>query len=90
MREYGVNHNTSSPNYLQGNGLAKKFVQIVKNLFYKAKEEEKDLFKCLMIYHNTPLTSSLQSPMHILQSKSASSDVPMSNVARKQLCLDPD
>ena len=63
MKEYGVNHITSSPHYLQSNGLAEKFVQIVKNMFYKEKEGGKDLFMCLMIYHNTPMTSSLQSPM---------------------------
>ena len=90
MTEYCVNHITSSPHYPQSNGLAKKFVQIVKNFFHKAKEERKDKFKCLMIYHKTPLSSSLQSPMQILQSRCASSDLPMSNVARKQLGLDPE
>ena len=44
--------------------------------------------KCLIIYHNTPLLSSLQSSMQILQRRSARSDFPMSNVARKQLSLD--
>ena len=39
-----------------------------------------------MIYPNTPY-SSLQSPMQILQSRSARSDLPMSNAARKQLGL---
>ena len=63
IKEYGVNHITSTPHYLQSNGLAEKFVQIVKNLFYKAKEEGKDPLKSLMIYHNTPLSSSLQSLM---------------------------
>ena len=82
MEEYGVNHITSSPHYLQSNGLDEKFVQIVKNLFYKAKEEEKDLFKCLMIYHNTLLSSSLQSPIQILQTRSTKSDLPISNVAK--------
>ena len=52
-----------------------------------AKEEGKDLFKCLMIYHNTPLSGSLQSPMQILQSRSTRSDLPMSNTARQQLGL---
>ena len=66
MKGYSVNHITSSPHYSQSNGLAEKFVQIVKSLFYKAKEEGKDLFKCVMLYHNTPLTSSLKSPMQIL------------------------
>ena len=56
-----------------------------KCLFNKAKEEGKDLLKCLMIYCNTPITDSFQSPMQILQDRSATSDLPMSNVARKQL-----
>ena len=38
MQEYSVNHITSSLHYPQLNGLAEKFVQIVKNLFYKAKD----------------------------------------------------
>ena len=90
MQEYGVNHITSSPHYAQSNGLAEKYVQIVKNLFHRAKEEGKDMFKCLMIYHNTPLSSNLQSPMQILQSRSARSNLPMSNVARHHLGLNPD
>ena len=66
IKEYQVNHITSSPYYLQSNGLAEKYVQIVKNLFHKVKEEGQDLHKCLMIYRNTPLSSHLQSPMQIL------------------------
>ena len=63
-------------------------MQIVKNLFYKAKEEGKDLYQSLMVYRNTPLSSSLQSPIKILASRSARSDLPMSNAARKQKGLD--
>ena len=77
MREYNVNHITSSPHYPQSNGLAEKYVQLAKNLFYKANEEGKDLFKCLMIYHNTQLSNTLQSPMQILTSRSARSDIPI-------------
>ena len=50
MREYNVNHITSSPHYPQSNGLAEKYIQLVKNLFYKAKEEGKDFFKSLKVY----------------------------------------
>ena len=69
-------------------GLAEKYVQLVKNLFYKAKEEGKDLVKCLMVYHNTPLSNILCSPMQILASRSARSNLSISNTARKQLGLD--
>ena len=41
MEEYQVNHIMSSPHYPQSNGLAKKYVQIVKNLFHKAKKRDK-------------------------------------------------
>ena len=65
-------------------------MQIVKCLFYKAKEEGKDLFKCFMIYCCTSLTGSLQLPMQILQGRSARSYLPMSNAARKQLGIQPE
>ena len=63
MQEYMVNHITSSPHYPQSNGLVEKFVQTVKSLFYNARKEGGDLYKALMIYQNTPLTSNMQSPM---------------------------
>ena len=43
-----------------------------------------------MIYHNTPLSSNLQSLMQMLQSRSTRSQLPMSNAARRQLCLSPE
>ena len=84
MKEYAVNHITGSPHYPQSNGLAEKFVQIVKNLFYKAKEEGVDINKYLMIYHNTPLTCTSKSPMQMLQQRSARSQLPMSNAVRRK------
>ena len=57
----------------------------MKSLFYKAKEEGKDFYKCLMIYHNTPLTGILWSSMQLLQDRITRSALPMSNAARKQL-----
>ena len=88
MVEYNVNHITSSPNYPQCNGLAEKYVQIFKNLFQKPQEEGKDLYQCLMVYHNNPLSSNLQSPMEILTDRAARSSLPMSNAVRRQKGLD--
>ena len=84
MKEYAVNHIMSSPHYPQSNGLAEKFVQILKNLFYKAKEKGVDINKYLMIYCNTPLTCTSKSPMQMLQQRSARSQLPMSNAARRK------
>ena len=85
MKEYPVNHITSSPHYPQSNGLAEKFVQIIKNLFYKANKEGVNINKYLMIYRNTPLACTSKSPMQMLQQRSARSQLPMSNVARRRL-----
>ena len=60
MNAYHANHITSSMHYPQSNGLGEKYVQIVKKLILQSKGRGKDLFKCLMIYHNTPLSGSLQ------------------------------
>ena len=54
---------TCSPHYSQSNGLAEKFMGIVKNLFYKAKEEGQFPYRALIMYRNTPLCGSLPSPM---------------------------
>ena len=84
MKNYNINHITSSSHYPQSNGLAEKYVQTVKNLFYKGKEESKDLYKCLMVYHNTPLSNGLSSLMQILTSRSDRSSWTMSHAARKK------
>ena len=89
MQTFSVNHSTSSPHYPQSNGPVEKYVQIVKCLFHEAKEEAKDFHKCLMIYHNTPHTGSLQMPMQILQGRSARSDLLMS-FAQMQLEISLD
>ena len=85
MKEYAVNHINSFLHYPQSNGLAEKFVQIVKNFFYKAQDEGTDIHKYLMIYCNILLASTSKSPMQMLQQRSARSQLPMSNVAKRQL-----
>ena len=90
MKDYSVNHITSSSHYPQSNGLVEKYVQIMKNLFYKVQGEGTDLYKSLMIYRNTLLSSHLQSPMQILQLWTARLQLPMSNAPRKQFGLGPE
>ena len=90
MQKYRVIHITSSHHYPQSNGLAEKFVQTVKSLFYRARGEGADMYNSLMIYHNMPLTSNLQSPIQILQDRTARLQLPMSNSARRQLGLEAE
>ena len=85
MKEYAVNHITSSLHYPQSNGLAEEFVQIVKNLFHKVKDEGTYIHKSLMIYCNTLLASTSKSPMQMLQQRSTRLQLLMSNAARRQL-----
>ena len=85
MKSMSVNHITSSPHYPQSNGLAEKFVGIIKNLFHNAKEEGQSPYTALMIYRNTPLNGSLQSPMQILQGRQAHSDLPLSHAAKVKM-----
>ena len=85
IQSMSVNHLTNSPHYPQSNGLAEKFVGIIKNLFHKAKEEGQSPYTALMVYRNTPLNGTLQSPMQILQGKQAHTDLPLSHVAKVQM-----
>ena len=68
-------------------GLLKNMFRLLRTCFISAKEKGKDLFKCLMVYHITPLSTSLWSPIQILSSRSGESDFPMSNAVRKELGL---
>ena len=76
MKQYQVNHITSSPP-----------LSPIKKLFHKAKEEGQDLHKCLMTYRNTPLSSHLQSLMQIISGRTTWSSLPLSNTAKKQMGL---
>ena len=47
MKAYSVNHITGSLHYPQSNGLAEKYVQIVKSLFYHSQRGMKRPFQVL-------------------------------------------
>ena len=85
MQSMSVNHITSSPHYPQSNGLVEKFVGIIKNLFHKAKEEGQSPYTALMVYRNTPLNGTLQSPMHILQGRQGHTDLPLSHALKVKM-----
>ena len=85
MEFMSINHITGSPHYPQSNGLAEKFLGIMKNLLYKAKKEGQSPCRALMVYRNTPLCGSLQSPMQILQDRQTHADLPLSHAAKLKM-----
>ena len=85
IQSMSVNHTTRSPNYPQSNCLAEKFVGIIKNLLYKAKEESWSPYTALTVYRNTPLGGSVQSPMQILKGRQVHTDLPLSNAAKVKM-----
>ena len=85
MESMSANHITSSPHYPQSNGPVEKFVGIIKNLFHKAKEEGQFPYIALMVYKNTPLKGSLQSPIQILQGRQTHTDLPLSHAAKVKI-----
>ena len=59
-----------------------------KKLILQGWRRRCGLYKALMIYQNTPLTSNMQSPLQILQKRTARLQLPMANGARIQLGLE--
>ena len=62
---WGFKHEKSSPYYQQSNGLSERFVQLVKKLLQKAKQDGKDPYLSLLQYRNTPFEN-VGSPAHLL------------------------
>ena len=77
-KEWNFSHSTSSPLFAQSNGLAEKYVQIVKHLFDKAKADKRDPYISLLEYRNTPLECGY-SPSQLLNSRRYRSVLPSTN-----------
>ena len=75
--DWGFTVTTSSPTYARSNGLAERFVQIIKQLFKKAKEDGKDLYLALLELRNTPIIGLMFSPSQLLMSRRMRTKLPM-------------
>ncbi|CAC5396825.1 unnamed protein product [Mytilus coruscus] len=59
LQNHGDSHR-SSPHYQQSNGLAERFVQSVKKMLSKSKQDGKDPYIAMLKYRNTPLENLAQ------------------------------
>ena len=65
--------------------LQRNLLELLRKLFHRAKEEGQSPYTALMVYRNTPINGTLQSPMQILQGRQACTDLPLSHAAKLQI-----
>ena len=70
---YNFQHLTSSPYYLQGNGLAERMVQTVKKLLSRSG----DPYLSMLIYRTTPLPWCGYSPAELLIGRKMRANIPI-------------
>ena len=83
--EWGFTHQKSSPHYQQSNGLAERFVQSVKRLLQKAKQDGKDPYLSLLANRNTPFEN-IGSPAQLLMNRRLRSTIPTTKKQLKPKC----
>lgn len=82
-REWGFDHQTSSPHFPRANGLAERFVQVAKTMLKKCSEDGSDIHLALLHMRNTPRSNSIPSPNERLMGRLVRSNMPMTLEALK-------
>ncbi|CAC5393077.1 unnamed protein product [Mytilus coruscus] len=78
-------HTVSSPHYQQSNGLAERFVQSVKKMLSKSKQDGKDPYIAMLKYRNTPLEN-IDSPAQLLMNRRLKTTIPTIKNRLKPKC----
>ena len=87
MKEYNVNHITSSSHYPQSNGLAGKYVQIVKNLFYSMMSEVQLAMTMTIPWNETLNSTKPVSSLHQMQLHATSHKVEALSMGLPDPCV---
>ncbi|VDI45487.1 Hypothetical predicted protein [Mytilus galloprovincialis] len=85
VESWGFTHTVSSPHYQQSNGLAERFVQSVKKMLSKSKQDGKDPYIAMLKYRNTPLEN-LDSPAQLLMNRRLRTTIPTIKNRLKPKC----
>jgi hypothetical protein len=75
-RAWDFKHTTSSPQYPKSNGKAESGVKIMKKIFRRAKQEEKDKWLALLEWRNTVTPGMNSSPVQRLMARRTRSLLP--------------
>ncbi|CAC5417870.1 unnamed protein product [Mytilus coruscus] len=82
---WGFTHTVSSPHYQQSIGLAERFVQSVKKMLSKSKQDGKDPYIAMLKYRNTPLEN-LDSSAQLLMNRRLRTTIPTIKNRLKPKC----
>ena len=66
VRQWRIEHRTSSPHFARSNGLAESAVKVAKTIVKKAKESKTDVYQALLDHRNTPRMATTLSPAQVL------------------------
>ena len=89
VKEWGISHTITSPHYPQANGMAEKFVQIVKRLLNKATQDNQDPYMSLLIHRNTKIDN-LASPAQMLMGRRLRTNLPVIPKQLNPQTVDPE
>ncbi|CAC5425540.1 unnamed protein product [Mytilus coruscus] len=84
---WGFTHTVSSPHYQQSNRLAERFVQSVKKMLSKSKQDGKDPYIAMLKYRNTP-SENLDSPAQLLMNRRLRTTIPTIKNRLKPKCAE--
>ena len=90
MQKLDIHCLTRSPHHHQSNGLAEKYVRIVKNLMTKPLENGQSIHMALLIYRKTPMSATIGSPVLLLFQRQLCTNLPMCNLAGRGQILRGD
>ena len=89
IKQYQIDHRTSSPYHPQSNGMAEKAVQTIKRLMKKAAHDGNDHYLALLEYRNTPWSDTLGSPAQRLMGRRTKTLIPTANTLLKPATINP-
>ena len=85
----GIFHDTSSPKYPKGNGLAEASVKIIKKLLKKASSNNEDPCLAVLAHRTTPGNDG-RSPAEKLMNRQPRSNLPIINKPAKESQVKPE
>ena len=88
-KEWEFFHDTSSPKYPKGNGLAEASVKIIKKLLKKASYNDEDPYLAVLAHRTTPGNDG-RSPAEKLMNRQPRSNLPTINKPAKESQVKPE